>query len=282
MNAEQLAAHRANFDRQYGEADAPPTEFVMEIAWQAYQWALADAQRAAPVSEAVATRPGFALVPLRPTQEMEDVFQQEGWQWEDILAAAGTITEQEYDFAAGISDDEAALLRAPDSETKDYYRGWRAGAKFGASVTAPQPVEGQPVAYSGAGENPPVFAWRWKLAIDGFGLQRDDASGNYVDIDDAISVLHAAAAQPVALEPLPSEDTQLLDFLQESSCDLRSIEAPTGGDDSDIHWAVVQHHMAAPHEREIAREYSDDPRAAIRAAIEAAHGITPTSAKGAD
>ena len=46
------------------------------------------------------------------------------------------------------------------------------------------------VPFSGADENPPVFARRWRLADDGFGLQRD-ASGNYVHIDDALSVLHA-------------------------------------------------------------------------------------------
>ena len=43
--------------------------------------------------------------------------------------------------------------------------------------------------YSGAGEDPPVFGRRWKLAVDGFGLQRDD-NGPYVHIDDALSVLH--------------------------------------------------------------------------------------------
>ncbi len=42
---------------------------------------------------------GFALVPLRMTQEMHDVTDEEGWQWEDVLAAAGTITPEQYDVA---------------------------------------------------------------------------------------------------------------------------------------------------------------------------------------
>lgn len=46
------------------------------------------------------------------------------------------------------------------------------------------------IPHSGADESPPVFGRRWKLAQDGFGLQRDDANGNYVHIDDALSVLH--------------------------------------------------------------------------------------------
>ena len=50
------------------------------------------------------------------------------------------------------------------------------------------------IPHSGADESPPVFARRWSLARDGFGLERDD-EGNYVHIDDALSVLHAAMAQ---------------------------------------------------------------------------------------
>lgn len=56
-----------------------------------------------------------------------------------------------------------------------------------ALVPLPLPL---PVPFSGADEHPPVFGRRWKLATDGFGLQRDDMSGNYVHIDDALSVLH--------------------------------------------------------------------------------------------
>lgn len=62
------------------------------------------------------------------------------------------------------------------------------------------------------------------------------------------------------------EDAARLDWLQENSCDLRCIGAPTGGDDYDINWIVIEHHQATPHEREIGRSYTDDPRAAIDAA----------------
>jgi len=39
-----------------------------------------------------------------------------------------------------------------------------------------------------------TFSRRWRLAIDGFGLQRDDESGNYIHIDDALEVLHQAVS----------------------------------------------------------------------------------------
>lgn len=69
------------------------------------------------------------------------------------------------------------------------------------------------------------------------------------------------------------EDADLLDWLREETCDLRCINQPTGGDDYEVRWVVISHHMAKPHEREIGRSFTDDPRDAIRAA---------RAAKGAD
>lgn len=63
-----------------------------------------------------------------------------------------------------------------------------------------------------------------------------------------------------------AEDAARLDWLREECCDLRSISVPTGGDDADVNWIVIQHHMAEPREREIGRGFSDDPRDAIDAA----------------
>ncbi|MDR5765001.1 hypothetical protein [Caballeronia sp. LZ028] len=63
------------------------------------------------------------------------------------------------------------------------------------------------------------------------------------------------------------KDAERLDWLREESCDLRCIDVPTGGDDSDVRWIVVQHHMSAPHERELARSTTDEPRDAVDAAM---------------
>lgn len=62
-------------------------------------------------------------------------------------------------------------------------------------------------------------------------------------------------------------DTAVLDWLRANTCDLRCISVRAGFDDCDVDWIVVEHHMAKPHEREIGRSHSDDPRGAVRAAM---------------
>lgn len=44
--------------------------------------------------------PGYALVPLRLTPAMLDILDQDDWQWEDVLAAAEAITEEQYNEIA--------------------------------------------------------------------------------------------------------------------------------------------------------------------------------------
>jgi hypothetical protein len=88
------------------------------------------------------------------------------------------------------------------------------------------------------------------------------------DYERAWTLLQGMAA-PAAPAVDASDDKVLLDFLRDTSCDLRSIDVPTGGDDSDVHWRVIEHYMSEPREREIGRSWSDDPREAIRAAIAA-------------
>lgn len=64
------------------------------------------------------------------------------------------------------------------------------------------------------------------------------------------------------------KDAERLNLLRDGSLDLRCFNVPTGGDDCEIHWRVIEHHMAEPREREIGRSYSDDPREAIDAAMQ--------------
>jgi hypothetical protein len=47
--------------------------------------------------------------------------------------------------------------------------------------------------------------------------------------------------------------TKLFVKLEEAACDLRCVNIPTGGDDYDIEWHVIEHYMATPHERIIGR-----------------------------
>lgn len=63
----------------------------------------------------------------------------------------------------------------------------------------------------------------------------------------------------------PSQDAKRIDFIENSTVDLRCHDAPTGGDDYDVHWTVIEHYEAEPHEREIG--WGKTPRAAIDDAI---------------
>ena len=81
------------------------------------------------------------------------------------------------------------------------------------------------------------------------------------------------AAQPAV--PL-TDDTRRLDALAKNSWDLRCFDMS----DEDIGWRVIERHMAKPHERTVAEVFRDDPRQAIDAAIEAAHGIAAATEKG--
>lgn len=62
-------------------------------------------QPTAPARAAEATQPaaapGYKLVPMIPNAEMNRVMDSEGWAWEDLLAAACAITEDEYEQIAG-------------------------------------------------------------------------------------------------------------------------------------------------------------------------------------
>lgn len=62
------------------------------------------------------------------------------------------------------------------------------------------------------------------------------------------------------------EIEELLDHLENETCDLRCIDCPTGGGDMDIVWVVIAHYMAKPKEREISR--GDTTINALRDAFE--------------
>jgi hypothetical protein len=42
----------------------------------------------------------YVQVPLIPNHAMREVMESEDWQWEDLLAAAGAITEEQYEAIA--------------------------------------------------------------------------------------------------------------------------------------------------------------------------------------
>ena len=66
-----------------------------------------------------------------------------------------------------------------------------------------------------------------------------------------------------------STSTDLLDALRDNSWKLEPFEIPTGQGDADIGWRVVGFYMGKPKERTEATVYTDDPAAAIIAALRA-------------
>lgn len=113
-------------------------------------------------------------------------------------------------------------------------------------------------------------------------ISEDDGSAPWPDCADKVchkngecwtagKCLNPAASVSAApIGDVPAEvltDTERLDWLRNETCDLRCISVPTGGDDSDVRWIIVQHHMSEPREREISRSRTEDPRDAIDRAI---------------
>ena len=47
----------------------------------------------------LSTKDGFALVPLRMNRAMQDVVAQDEWEWADVLVAANSVTEDQYNEA---------------------------------------------------------------------------------------------------------------------------------------------------------------------------------------
>ena len=95
------------FESEFPDADLSQRETLkgynnLKFGWNA---AISSLQGEAPK--------GFALVPIKPTREMERVFREEDWEWRDVLAAAESITEEEYydtkNSAAKIAELEAKL-----------------------------------------------------------------------------------------------------------------------------------------------------------------------------
>jgi len=77
------------------------------------------AHAAPPSGEVERPRKGFAMVPLHPTREMNQVMEEEEWQWEDLLAAADAITEEQYNDIASGSSDEVERLTAENERLRE-------------------------------------------------------------------------------------------------------------------------------------------------------------------
>ncbi|UEC03930.1 hypothetical protein [Burkholderia vietnamiensis] len=104
--------------------------------------------------------------------------------------------------------------------------------------------------------------------VDGDWGDDLDAKALYDAELELLGRLTALLDSPSQPEPRAEvTDTDRLNWLRDEACDLRCIDMPTGAGDSEVRWIVVQHHMSKPHEREIGRSTTEEPREAIDAAL---------------
>lgn len=78
---------------------------------------------------------------------------------------------------------------------------------------------------------------------------------DYIKIDKALALLRDKLC----------EEEKLWKAIEDNTWDLRCIDEPTGGDDYNVAWIVIEHHMAEPKERQIG--YGKTPLEAIAQAI---------------
>ena len=64
-------------------------------------------QHSPPADTTIEAPKGYALVPLHPTQAMAEVMEEEDWTWQDLLASAEAVTEQQYEEIARHTPAEA-------------------------------------------------------------------------------------------------------------------------------------------------------------------------------
>ena len=75
--------------------------------------------------------------------------------------------------------------------------------------------------------------------------EQEEVLKNYIDIINKQDEVYEAKKLLQAKLDEKEEELQIYKLLEENSWDLRCIDIPTGGDDYDIEWIVIEHHMAS-------------------------------------
>lgn len=110
--------------------------------------------------------------------------------------------------------------------------------------------------------------------LNGGILSEEDAIASGLGVGVLIDQKHAATTlerRAIAAEKERDElreDKARLETQERNFWAVIPEDEPTGGDDADVGWHVIEYHMAKPHERRIG--YGKTPRQAIDAAIRAA------------
>lgn len=173
---------------------------------------------------------------------------------DDIEAA---LAEQPEQPAQGKSERSNRQFLTPDWIAAEDAAGGVMAA--GALATSEQPAQVEAVAAV-------ATAYIERQRLDGswdmvarFTAPADPSSPDGLP-RDGIKVYTAPPA------PAVPDDALLLDALTNNHWKIEPFNRPTGGDDADVGWRVIEYRMPSA-EVEIARIWSDDPREAIRAAM---------------
>lgn len=84
---------------------------------------------------------------------------------------------------------------------------------------------------------------------------------------DLLAEKDAEIERLTAMVEEAQKDTALIDAIGSEYWDLRCVDHPTVQGDADIGWQIISHHMGKNPERIEAEVFVDDPRRAIREAI---------------
>lgn len=106
---------------------------------------------------------------------------------------------------------------------------------------------------------------------------------HYPPTDISEAVMQSGGVCPTCYQTLhvtpaggeDGRDGARLDWLAREYWRLDPFDMPTGAGDADVGWRVLQYHGDEPRERIVAEVYTDDPRAAIDAAIAAQAATSP-------
>jgi hypothetical protein len=106
-------------------------------------------------------------------------------------------------------------------------------------------------------------------------LQRRWDAAMKVLNDSTTKMLSEALAATEGSDGDEKADSEWLDIIEGECWDLRCLDVATFGGDYEVEWIVIEHHQAAPRQRQIGR--GDSPVTALQDAVARTTSAPPTT-----
>lgn len=126
---------------------------------------------------------GFALVPIRATTAMVEVFAEEGWEWANVLAAAEAVTEGEYEEA--LEGTPPATQSALTAALSDCRTCQHLSEAWGVCEARPKCVGGEQYVYF-----PEKQLWDKTPRNDGQAAHQEMREALYAEFNSAVGRQH--------------------------------------------------------------------------------------------